>query len=114
MLECLEYPRKAPPGQKGRDRVRILEDTDGDGAADKVTVFADGLNLATGIAVGYGGVFVGEAPELVFLEDTDGDDRADKRTVLLEGWGYQDTHETLRSEERRVGKECRSLWSPYH
>jgi putative membrane-bound dehydrogenase-like protein len=97
VLECLEYPRKAPPGQKGRDRIRILEDTDGDGVADKVTTFAEGLNLATGIAVGHGGVFVGEAPELVFLQDTDGDDKAEKRTVLLDGWGYQDTHETLNS-----------------
>ncbi len=97
VLECLEYPRKAPAGQKGRDRIRIYEDTDGDGIADKVTTFAEGLNLATGIAVGHGGVFVGEPPNLIFLEDTDGDDKADKRTVLLDGWGYQDTHETLNS-----------------
>ena len=96
VLECLSYPQKLPAGQ-GRDRIRIYEDTDGDGAADKVTTFAEGLNLATGIAVGHGGVFVGEAPELVFLQDTDGDDKADKRTVLLDGWGYQDTHETLNS-----------------
>ena len=96
VLECLEYPRKAK-GPKGRDRIRIYEDTDGDGVADKVTLFADGLNLATGLAVGHGGVFVGEAPNLIFLEDTDGDERADKRTVLLDGWGYQDTHETLNS-----------------
>ncbi|MER3415804.1 MAG: dehydrogenase [Gemmataceae bacterium] len=96
VLECLSYPQKLPSG-RGRDRIRIFEDTDGDGIADKVTTFAEGLNLATGIAVGFGGVFVGEAPELVFLQDTDGDDRADKRTVLLDGWGYHDTHETLNS-----------------
>src|SRR5262249_299291 len=48
-------------------------------------------------AVGHGGVFVGEPPNLIFLEDTDGDDKADRRTVLLDGWGYQDTHETLNS-----------------
>src|SRR5262245_50873054 len=97
VLECLEYPQKAAPGTKGRDRIKILEDTDGDGVADKVTTFAEGLNLATGLAVGHGGVFVGEAPELVFLQDTDGDDKADKRTVLLDGWGLQDTHELLNS-----------------
>jgi putative membrane-bound dehydrogenase-like protein len=97
VLECLEYPQKAAPGAKGRDRIKILEDTDGDGVADKVTTFAEGLNLATGLAVGHGGVFVGEAPELVFLQDTDGDDKADKRTVLLDGWGLQDTHELLNS-----------------
>ena len=79
VLECLEYPRKAPAGQKGRDRIRIYEDTNGDGIADKISTFAEGLNLATGIAVGHGGVFVGEAPNLIFLEDTNGDDKADKR-----------------------------------
>jgi putative membrane-bound dehydrogenase-like protein len=96
VLECLQYPTKAP-GQKGADRIRVYEDTDGDGVADKVTTFAEGLNLATGIAVGFGGVFVGEAPNLIFLEDTDGDGKADKRTVLLDGWGTQDTHEMLNS-----------------
>lgn len=96
VLECLSYPQKLPPGQ-GRDRIKILEDTNGDGICDKVSLFAENLNLATGLAIGHGGVFVGEAPELVFLADTDGDGKADKRTVLLNGWGYQDTHETLNS-----------------
>jgi putative membrane-bound dehydrogenase-like protein len=97
VLECLQYPRKAPIGSKGADRIRVYEDTKGTGTADKVTTFAEGLNLATGIAVGYGGVFVGEAPYLLFLEDTKGTGKADKRTVLLDGFGYQDTHETLNS-----------------
>src|SRR5262249_26494906 len=92
VLECMQYPTKAPRGVKGADRITILEDTDGDGVADKVTRFAEGLNLATGLAVGHGGVFVGEAPNLIFLQDTDGDDKADKRTVLLDGWGLDDTH----------------------
>jgi putative membrane-bound dehydrogenase-like protein len=96
ILECLQYPRKAQ-GDKGADRIRIHEDTDGDGVADKVTTFAEGLNLATGMALGHGGVFVGEAPHMIFLEDTNGDDKADKKTVLLDGWGFQDTHETLNS-----------------
>jgi putative membrane-bound dehydrogenase-like protein len=97
VLECLQYPKKAPIGSKGADRIRVYEDTKGTGEADKVTTFAEGLNLATGIAVGYGGVFVGEAPYLLFLEDTKGTGKADKRTVLLDGFGYQDTHETLNS-----------------
>jgi putative membrane-bound dehydrogenase-like protein len=96
VLECLQYPQKAR-GDKGKDRIRIYEDTDGDGVADKVTTFAEGLNLATGMALGHGGVFVGEAPNLVFLEDTTGGDKANKKTVLLDGWGFQDTHETLNS-----------------
>src|SRR5216683_5863199 len=59
VLELYEYPKGAPKGQKGRDRVKILEDTDADGRADKVTVFADGFSLATGLALGNGGVYLG-------------------------------------------------------
>ena len=56
ITESLEYPRRAAgPGQ---DRVKVLEDTDGDGKADKFTVFAEGLNIPSGIAVGHGGVWV--------------------------------------------------------
>ncbi|HWY74177.1 MAG TPA: PVC-type heme-binding CxxCH protein [Verrucomicrobiae bacterium] len=95
VVELYEYPLGAKPGTKPRDRIKILEDTDGDGRADKVTVFADGLNLATGLQLGYGGVFVGQAPDLLFLEDTNHDDVADKRTVLMTGFGLEDRHELL-------------------
>jgi putative membrane-bound dehydrogenase-like protein len=95
VVELYEYPMGAAPGTKPRDRIKILEDTDGDGRADKVTVFADGLNLATGIQVGYGGVFVGQAPDLLFLQDTNHDDVADTRTVLMTGFGLEDRHELL-------------------
>ncbi|MEO7300575.1 MAG: PVC-type heme-binding CxxCH protein, partial [Verrucomicrobiota bacterium] len=95
VLELYEYPLGAPAGQKGRDRIKILEDTDNDGRADKVTVFADGLNLATGLLLGNGGAYVGQAPDLLFLEDTNHDDKADKRTVLLTGFGLNDRHELL-------------------
>ncbi|MDB6124850.1 MAG: putative rane-bound dehydrogenase [Pedosphaera sp.] len=95
VVELYEYPLGAAPGTKPRDRIKILEDTDGDGRADKVTVFADGLNLATGIQVGYGGVFVGQAPDLLFLQDTNHDDIADTRTVLMTGFGLEDRHELL-------------------
>jgi putative membrane-bound dehydrogenase-like protein len=95
VVELYEYPLGAAPGTKPRDRIKILEDTDGDGRADKVTVFADGLNLATGIQVGYGGVFVGQAPDLLFLQDTNHDDVADTRTVLMTGFGLEDRHELL-------------------
>src|SRR5947209_1320902 len=80
-LECMQYPTKAPIGNKGADRIRIYEDTDGDGVADKVKTFADGPNLATGMAAGFGGVFVGEPPYLVFLESTRANDRPDTRTL---------------------------------
>ncbi|MFM1769471.1 MAG: hypothetical protein RJA22_2000 [Verrucomicrobiota bacterium] len=95
VVELYEYPRGARPGEKGRDRIKILEDTDADGRADKVTVFADGFSLATGLALGNGGAYLGVAPDLLFLEDTDGDDRADRRTVLKTGFGLEDRHELL-------------------
>src|SRR5437870_2475677 len=56
IAESIEYPRKS--AGVGRDRVKVLEDTDADGRADKVTIFADGLNIPTGVAIGYGGVWV--------------------------------------------------------
>src|SRR5205807_8730224 len=59
-------PEPPPRGPRGADRIKILEDTDGDGKADKVTTFVEGLNLASAIAVGHGGVFVGQAPYLLF------------------------------------------------
>ncbi|NOS69202.1 MAG: c-type cytochrome [Verrucomicrobia bacterium] len=95
VVELYEYPLGAPAGQKGRDCIKILEDTDNDGRADKVTVFAEGLNLATGILIGNGGVYVGQAPDLLFLQDTNHDDRADTRKVLLTGFGLEDRHELL-------------------
>src|SRR6266516_7972146 len=95
VVELYEYPLGAKKGQKPRDRIKILEDTDADGRADRVTVFADGLNLATGLQLGNGGVYVGQAPEFLFLEDTDGDGKADKRTVLKVGFGLQDRHELI-------------------
>jgi putative membrane-bound dehydrogenase-like protein len=95
VVELYEYPKGAPKGQKGRDRIKILEDTDADGKADKVTVFADGFSLATGLALGNGGVYLGVAPDFLFLEDTNGDDKADKTTKLLTGFGLEDRHELL-------------------
>lgn len=80
-----------------RDRVVILEDTDNDGVADKRTVFVDGLNLATSILVGHGGVFIGQAPNLFFFRDTDGDDVADEYKAVLTGFGLEDRHELLNS-----------------
>lgn len=91
VTESFEYPRREPG--PGKDRIKVLEDTDQDGKVDKVTVFAEGLNIPSGINVGHGGVWVANAPDLLFLQDTDGDLKADKTTVLLTGWGRDDTHE---------------------
>lgn len=91
ITESLEYPRRS--AGKGRDRVKVLADTDGDGKADKFTVFADGLNIPSGIAVGHGGVWVANSPDILFMQDTDGDGRADKTEVVVTGFGRSDTHE---------------------
>ena len=91
-------PEPPPKGPKGVDRVVILEDTDGDGKADKKTVFVEGLNLASGLAVGHGGVFVGQAPYLLFYPDKNKDDKPDSDPeVLLKGFGLQDAHATVNS-----------------
>ncbi len=91
VTESFEYPRHEPG--PGRDRIKILEDTDRDGRVDRVKIFAEGLNIPSGIAVGHGGVWVANAPDILFLEDTDGDDRADRFTVVVTGFGRDDTHE---------------------
>lgn len=91
ITESFEYPRREPG--PGRDRVKIAEDTDGDGKCDKFTVFAEGLNIPSGIAVGHGGVWVANAPDILFLQDTDGDGKADKQEVVVTGFGRDDTHE---------------------
>ena len=129
VAEAYEYPFRAKEGE-GRDRIIILEDTDLDGTLDSRKVFIDNLNLVSGIELGFGGVWVGAAPYLMFIPDRDGDDVPDQvdphlapgdspgakldssgansraklrfpgdvptgATVLLDGFGYQDTHETL-------------------
>src|ERR1700758_4294856 len=86
-------PEPPPRGPKGADRITILEDTDGDGRADGSHDFAAGLNLASGLAFGSGGVFVLQAPYLLFYPDCDGDDRPDgDPEVLLTGFGMEDAH----------------------
>ena len=95
VVEGMGYPKKRPDGQ-GADRILILEDVQKDGSYAKVTVFKEGLNLVSGIEVGHGGVWVGAAPEFLFIPK-DADDKAGKPVVLLDGWGFQDTHETLNS-----------------
>ncbi len=88
------YPQISP-GQVADDKILILEDTDGDGKADKSTVFADGLLIPTGVEPGDGGVYVGQSTELLHLKDTDGDGKADRRRVVLSGFGTEDTHHIL-------------------
>ena len=97
VIENYTYPIRKP-GEKGDDRIVVFEDTNGDGKFDKRTVFIEGLNLATGIEYGFGGVFVGAAPWLLHIpvKETDaGPQPAGEPVKLLEGFAWQDTHEML-------------------
>src|SRR5688572_24310933 len=100
VVELYEYPNGAKPGEKGRDRVKVYWDTDGDERADKSVVFCDGLSLATAVLVGDGGVYVGQAPHLYFYPIvSDGPDgpKAGERKTVLTGFGLEDRHELLNS-----------------
>ncbi|MGN6438538.1 MAG: PVC-type heme-binding CxxCH protein [Agriterribacter sp.] len=93
VAETVDYPNMVRENkQEGRDMIKILEDTDGDGKADKFTVFADKLNIPTSFACVNGGLVVSQAPDFLFLKDTNGDDKADVRQTILTGWGTFDTH----------------------
>ena len=97
VAEAYSYPNRQPEG-KGLDRITIFEDVDGDGSFKKRTVFIEGLNLVSGLAVGCGGVWVGAAPQLLFIPDKNHQDKPDgPPEVLLDGFGLGDTHETLNS-----------------
>ena len=90
VAETLEYPT-IPKGE-GRDRIKICEDTDGDGVLDRFTVYAEGFKLHTSICWVNGGLIVAQAPHMFFLKDTDGDDKADVFQQINSGWGLGDLH----------------------
>lgn len=117
VAEAYSYPLRAAPGT-GKDRILIFEDTDHDGTLDRRTVFIEELNLVSGFELGFGGVYVGAAPYLLFIPDRNQNDIPDAQEsgftpaplpeglkfpqdvpqgaeVLLDGWGWEDTHETL-------------------
>ncbi|MEK6238436.1 MAG: GDSL-type esterase/lipase family protein, partial [Planctomycetales bacterium] len=83
------------PGNEPNDKLVVLEDVDGDGKADKSTVFADDLHIPLSFEFGDGGVYVSDMPHLTFLKDTDGDGKADFRRKVLTGFGTEDSHHAL-------------------
>jgi putative membrane-bound dehydrogenase-like protein len=95
IAEAYSYPVRRPD-KEAKDRILIFEDADGDGRFDKRTVFMEGLNLVSGLEVGFDGVWIGAAPYLLYVPIEPGTDKpAGKPQVLLDGWHYEDTHETL-------------------
>ncbi|CAN5398018.1 L-sorbosone dehydrogenase [soil metagenome] len=88
------YPQ-IKPGAVANDKIVILEDTKGTGTADKVTVFADGLLIPTGILPGDGGVYVANSTEILHLSASKPGGKADKRRVVLSGFGTEDTHHII-------------------
>lgn len=105
------YPQ-LDPTEEPDDKLLILEDTDGDGRADKTIVYVDKLNMPTGFALGDGGVYLGQGADLLFFQDTDGDDHADTQQVLFSGFGTGDTHQNINSFTWSPGGEllfCQGL-----
>ena len=93
-----KVPLPPPHGVRGRDRISIHEDIDGDGIYDEHRTFVDGLNIATSVAVGRGGVYVTNPPYLLYYADSNGDDVPDgDPEVLLEGFGLEDSHSVINS-----------------
>lgn len=105
VVEMIDYPFRSPTQAEPRGRIRILEDSDGDGKFDKVTVFADKLDMPTGIALWKDGAIVTLAGQLEWMRDTDSDGIADKREVWLEGFAKQ--NEQLRANHPRLEMDGR-------
>ena len=86
VAEMMDYPDDPPPGKPPRSRIRLLEDTNGDGKIDRTTIFADNVLAVSGIMPWKGGLIVTSAPDILFMQDTNGDGKADVRKVLYTGF----------------------------
>ena len=94
VVSSTAYPH-LKTGEQANDKIFVLEDTDGDGKADKSTIFAEGLITPTGILPGDRGVYVANSTEILHFADTDGDGKADKKRRFLNGFGTADTHHLI-------------------
>jgi putative heme-binding domain-containing protein len=93
-----KVPLPPPHGDKGEDLIRVFEDTDGDGRYDSHKDVITGLNIATSVAVGAGGIWVANPPYLLFYPDANADDVPDSDPVVkLSGFGIEDTHSVMNS-----------------
>jgi putative heme-binding domain-containing protein len=100
LTDTLEYPYPAKEDTTPRDTVKILTDTNGDGAADQISTFVDGLNIPLGVMPVPEGVIVYGIPAVMKCRDTDGDGRADTRETLYGNFGNRDTHGMVNSFTR--------------
>ncbi len=89
------YPHYRIGDPLPEDKLLILEDTDGDGKADKQTIFAGDLHIPIGFEIAHDGVYVSQSGSLVFLQDTNGDDHYDTKEVILSGFDDHDTHHAI-------------------
>ncbi len=93
-----KVPEPPPADVSGKDVISVFEDTDGDGRYDTHQDVITGLNIATSVQVGHGGIWVLNPPYLLFYPDADGDDVPDSEPqVHLSGFGLQDTHSVANS-----------------
>ena len=95
---------KGPP-----NRIRLLEDTDGDGRFDKSTTFADRMTFPMGALWYRGALYTASPPSLWRLEDTDGDGRADKRQELVTRFGFTGNAADIHGPF--LGPDGRFYWS---
>ncbi|HUS08335.1 MAG TPA: PVC-type heme-binding CxxCH protein [Bryobacteraceae bacterium] len=86
VAEMMDYPDDPLPGKPVRSRIRLLEDTDGDGKIDRTSIFADNVLAVSGIIPWKGGLIVTSAPDILFMKDETGDGKADIRKVLYTGF----------------------------
>lgn len=91
-VEAYDYPNNHVMNKPGHDRIKILEDTDNDGKADKVTTFADGLTICTSVLPYGNGCITTDGQDMIYLHDTNGDGKSDKRQILFSGLKIWDTH----------------------
>jgi putative membrane-bound dehydrogenase-like protein len=93
VVENFSYPGWADQNNVGKDRIIILEDTNGDGKFDRKKIFYDKAANTSAIEVGHGGVWLGSTPNLVFIPDRDGDDKPDgPAEIKLDGFSTKSVH----------------------
>jgi putative membrane-bound dehydrogenase-like protein len=91
VVEMPGYPLDTSPS----GRVKLLEDTNGDGRPDRSSVFADGLVMPTGVMRWKKGILVTAAPDLLYFEDRDRDGRAEVREVVVTGFASSNPQHTV-------------------